>query len=254
MFDFGSMLGSGTVFAQRHRAGNEYILERKPGLLTLLTLGLYTRPWMHIDYPDDTPPAVGRLEADRVRPGQVEARVPESRLRQHARRRRLLGGADRRHVRRRRDSRRRREGALQRSAATDYITDMLMKRREKVLRQWLTAVNPVVDVALGDTGALTFANAAERAGVATPAEAYSVQWARFDNATGAATAVGTASPAAAMTAAAPAGLVDGARDGDYIQVAIGARHAEHPSWATPVTAHFRRAAGRWTLVGLRRLP
>jgi hypothetical protein len=25
-------------------------------------------------------------------------------------------------------------------------------------------------------------------------------------------------------------------------------------WATPVTAHFRRANGRWTLVGLKRLP
>jgi hypothetical protein len=47
-----------------------------------------------------------------------------------------------------------------------------------------------------------------------------VQWARFDNATGVSNAVGTASESAAMTA----------------------------------TAHFRRAAGRWTLVGLQRLP
>jgi hypothetical protein len=33
MFDFGSILGSGTVFAQRHRSGNEYIFEQKPGWL-----------------------------------------------------------------------------------------------------------------------------------------------------------------------------------------------------------------------------
>ena len=123
-----------------------------------------------------------------------------------------------------------------------------------MLRQWLTAVNPVIDVALGDTGTLTFANAAERAGVATPAQAYVVQWARFDNATGTATAVGAASESATMTATAPAALVDGARDGDFIEAAIAARHPEHPAWATPVTAHFRRAAGRWTLVGLKRLP
>ena len=81
-----------------------------------------------------------------------------------------------------------------------------------------------------------------------------MQWARFDNATGAATTVGAASESPAMTAAAPAALLDGARDGDIVQAAIAARHPEHPSWATPVTAHFRRAAGRWTLVGLNRLP
>ena len=62
MFDFGSILGSGTVFAQRHRAGNEYIFEQRPGWLTLATLGLYVRPWMLIDYPD-VPPSVGRIEA-----------------------------------------------------------------------------------------------------------------------------------------------------------------------------------------------
>src|SRR5262249_42125921 len=49
MFDFGSILGSGTVFAQRHRSGNEYIFEQRPGWLTLATLGAYIRPWMRID-------------------------------------------------------------------------------------------------------------------------------------------------------------------------------------------------------------
>src|SRR4029453_8477115 len=40
MFDFGSILGSGTIYAQRHRSGNEYIFEQRPGWLTLATLGL----------------------------------------------------------------------------------------------------------------------------------------------------------------------------------------------------------------------
>ena len=59
MFDFGSILGSGTVYAQRHRAGNEYLFEQKPGWLTLATLGLYVRPWMRIDYPDVPRRSVG---------------------------------------------------------------------------------------------------------------------------------------------------------------------------------------------------
>src|SRR5690606_14575297 len=67
LFDFGSILGSGTGFAQRPRAGNEYLLEWKPGWLTLATLGLYTRPWLHIRYPD-VPPSVGRFEAESFDP------------------------------------------------------------------------------------------------------------------------------------------------------------------------------------------
>ncbi len=38
MFDFGSIMGSGSVFAQVPRAGNEYILEWAPALKTLVTL------------------------------------------------------------------------------------------------------------------------------------------------------------------------------------------------------------------------
>ena len=77
MFDFGSIMGSGTVFAQRHRAGNEYIVEWAPGWLTLATLGLYTRDWMHIDYPD-VPPSVGRFEGRSFDPLTWRPEYPNS--------------------------------------------------------------------------------------------------------------------------------------------------------------------------------
>ncbi len=77
MFDFGSIMGSGTIFAQRHRPGNEYILEWKPGWLTLATLGLYVRPWMLIDYPD-VPPAVGRFEGDAFDPEKWKPEYPNT--------------------------------------------------------------------------------------------------------------------------------------------------------------------------------
>ena len=83
MFDFGSILGSGTVYAQRHRPGNEYMFEQKPGWLTLATLGLYVRPWMTIDYPR-VPRSVGRLEAERFDPLALEAGISQPGLRQHA--------------------------------------------------------------------------------------------------------------------------------------------------------------------------
>jgi len=254
MFDFGSMLGSGTVYAQRHRPGNEYIFEWKPGLATLATLGLYTRPWMHIDYPDDTPKAIGRLEGTAFDPLKWKPEYPNPAF-ENMRADDAFWGAQivagiapaaiRAVVE---------KAAFSDPRATEYMTEVLVQRREKVLKQWLTAINPVVDLALAETGSLTFANAAERAGVATPAQAYLVQWARFDNATGVSTKVGEAATSATMTAAPPAGLLDGARDGDIVEAAIAVRHADHPAWATPVTAHFRRAGGRWALVGLKRLP
>ena len=119
MFDFGSILGSGTVFAQRHRAGNEYIFEQRPGWLTLATLGLYIRPWMPIDYPGRA--AVGRpVRGRRLRPADVEARISEPRVRQHAAGRCVLGGAHRGEVQRRDDPRRwwRRRGTATRRPPT----------------------------------------------------------------------------------------------------------------------------------------
>ncbi len=115
MFDFGSIMGSGTVFAQRHRAGNEYIVEWAPGWLTLGTLGLYTRDWLHIDYPD-VPASVGRFEASALDPDEVAARISQCRVRQHARGRCVLGCADHLEIPRRGCARHRREGAIFRPA------------------------------------------------------------------------------------------------------------------------------------------
>ena len=82
MFDFGSILGSGTATPSATAPATRYILEWKPGWLTLATLGLYTRPWMHIDYPDDTPPAIGRLEATAFDPVRWK---PSTRTRRYRR-------------------------------------------------------------------------------------------------------------------------------------------------------------------------
>jgi hypothetical protein len=41
---------------------------------------------------------------------------------------------------------------------------------------------------------------------------------------------------------------------EFPQVQVSAIHSRFPAWATPVTLHFRRAAGGWSLVGLKRMP
>ena len=64
-----------------------------------------------------------------------------------------------------------------------YLTETLIGRRDKIARAWLTVVNPVVDPILTDE-ALTFDNAAVRAGVAEAPAGYEAEWHTFDNATG----------------------------------------------------------------------
>ena len=247
MFDFGSIMGSGTVFAQRHRAGNEYIVDWAPGWLTLATLGLYTRDWLHIDYPD-VPSSVGRFEGrafdpltwrpeypntafDNMRPDDAfwAARIVSK-----------FSDADIRAIVS--------KARYSDPRATDYITATLIERRDKVLKTWLSGVNPLVDFALCAGGVLTFSNAAVDAGVAAPPAEYRIRWARFDNATGGTTgAVDSAAPG--TRAAAPSEVLAGA---EFVQVDIVSPHPEFETWATPVVVHFRRDAGRWVLVGVRR--
>ena len=191
MFDFGSIMGSGTIFAQRHRPGNEYILEWKPGWLTLATLGLYVRPWMLIDYPD-VPPSVGRFEGDAFDPEKWKPEYPNTAF-DNMRPDDAFWAA--RIVSKFSDAAIRaivEKARYSDPAATEYISATLIKRRDKVLATWLNQVNPVVDVALDATGALTFRNAAVDAKAATAAESYSLRWFRFDNATDTRSDVGEA--------------------------------------------------------------
>ncbi|MFQ5752680.1 MAG: hypothetical protein ACE5HI_11850 [bacterium] len=74
LIDFGSTLGSGSVFAQDPRAGNEYILESKPAIRSFLSFGFWVRPWAKVHYPDY--PAIGRLEGDFFDPQKWKPEYP----------------------------------------------------------------------------------------------------------------------------------------------------------------------------------
>jgi len=251
MFDFGSIMGSGTIYSQRYRAGNEYILEWKPGWLTLATLGLYTRPWLHIDYPP-MPPAIGRFEGDAFDPDEWKPEYPNPAF-ENMREDDAFWAA--RIVSKFSDEAIRavvEKAQFTDPEATRYLTAILIKRRDKVVRRWLTGINPLVDFALTPDGRLTFANAAVEAGVASDAAEYRFAWSRFDNATGEATHAGDAVVAHGRPMQAPAGLASGPGAPGFIQVDIASVHPDHPAWSLPVRVHFRRAGAGWELVGVER--
>jgi hypothetical protein len=248
MFDFGSIMGSGTVFAQRHRAGNEYIVEWPEGWLTLATLGFYTREWLHIDYPD-VPASVGRFEASAFDPASWRPEYPNSAF-DNMRADDAFWAA--RIVSSFRDADIRAIVSKARYSdprATDYIAATLIERRNRVLKAWLMAVNPLVDFELSDAGVLTFGNAAVAAGMATPATSHRVRFARFDNATGSTSGETEMTTNDARVAAPPEVLTS-----QFVRADIVSVHPQFAAWSTPVTVHFRREAGKWSLVGVSRLP
>jgi hypothetical protein len=250
LLDFGSTLGSGSVRAQSRRAGNEFVWESRPTLITMLTLGFYVRPWIRVPYPDI--PAVGRIESTYYRPEQWKADYPNPAFKNATDEDRFWAA---RIVSSFSDDAVRAIVATARftdPAATDYLQKTILERRTKVLRTWLNGTNPLINLALGAGGELTFDNAAEQAGVAKAAERYTIQWSRFDNAAGTHEPFGQEATIASARAQAPADLL--AVTPEYIAVRIRAFHADHPAWSQPLMAYFRRSAGAWTLVGLERNP
>jgi hypothetical protein len=109
-----------------------------------------------------------------------------------------------------------------------------------------------VNFALSGGGELTFENAAVTAGVATePAAGYSVTWARFDNAAGTASAIGTQAAAGGRL---QANVALPTAEGSFIKLQVAAVKPLHQSWTSPVDVYFRRTADGWKLVGVERLP
>jgi hypothetical protein len=256
MFDFGSIMGSGSTTPQAPRAGNEYILEWGPGFKTLATLGLYVRPWILVDYWEGAK-AVGRFEGDFFDPVKWRPEYPNPAFDNMTPEDAFWGArlvakfsneAIRAVVAKARYSE---------PGAAEHIATTLIKRRDKILRAWLTAVNPLVDPFLnGADGGLTFGNAAVEAGIAKPQAEYRFTWSRFDNATGA-----TSQAVEGSLMAPTAGIIEhvvrievpkALLDSPFLRVSVSTIHPDYPAWASPVTFTFRRNGTQWETVGLDR--
>src|SRR6185436_5576813 len=136
------------------RAGNEYILEWKPAFKTLATLGLYVRPWVTVRYPK-TARAVGPFEADFFDPQAWKPEYPNPAFDNMQPEdafwaARLVAQFSDEAI----------EAVVAKAryseaGASAQATATLLKRRDKVLKTWLTGVNPLVDPRLNRNGTLT---------------------------------------------------------------------------------------------------
>jgi hypothetical protein len=251
LIDFGSTLGSGSTVAQKPRAGNEYIWEARPTFITMLTFGLYVRPWIKVKYPEL--PAVGHFEAAYFRPERWKPEYPNPafdnmRADDAFWAARRLASFDDDLIR----------AAVKSARFSDpeadaYLAQTLITRRQKILRHWLNGVLPVADFRLSPEGQLTFSNLAVDVEAAPAADDYRVRWYALDNHTGRTTAFGAESSVKELRADAPRALL--AHPPDYVAVELRGIHARHTAWASPVKVYFRRRPQhQWQLVGVERQP
>jgi hypothetical protein len=246
--DVGSTFGMGANGPHDWDEGFEYSYEGGSSRRRLLTLGLALSPWQTARYADY--PSLGRFEADAFDPRTWKPHTPTRAYIEMladdafwaARR---VGAFDDALIRALVHT-----GSFSDAAAEQHLAALLIERRDKILRAYLPAINPIVNPSLGADGQLRFENAAVAAGVADPPAGYRAAWARFDNATGDSRPLGD--PVVSTTSAIPAPPELPSADGIIISADIRATASDPAAWQRPVRVYFRRSAGAWTLIGLDR--
>jgi hypothetical protein len=248
--DVGSGFGTGALGPHQWDEGYEYLYEGDALLKRLVSFGFYIRPWQTVSYPEF--PEVGRFEGAVFEPDDWRPRVPTAAF---LRARddddfwaalRVMAFTD--------DAIRAvvREGRYGDEEGEEWLARVLMLRRDKIGRTYLTRINPLVEFSLDESGTLRFQNAATRAGFASaPARGYRADWYLFDNDNGQSQALGTATAPEGEGLRLPAAVP---AEASFIRVAVSAVEPPHPSWAVPIDVYFRRSASGWKLVGLERLP
>ena len=247
--DVGSTFGIGANGPHDWDEGWEYTYDGPPALKRFLSFGLAFSPWQTADY--QVLPAIGRFEGDAFDPETWKPHVPSVAYLEMRdddafwAARRVMAFSDEQ-IRAIAST-----GGFSDPRAEKLLADVLIKRRDKIGRAYLTKINPIVDPVLDANGTLTVGNAAVQHRFADPPAGYLAVWSRFDNASGATAPLGE-STSVSTTLTGPATLPSDT--GAIVQVDVSADAPAHPSWKQPVRLHFRRQASGWQLVGLDRLP
>jgi len=245
--DVGSTFGMNNDFHEWDLSW-EHFFETGTTMKRLVSFGFALSPWQTVNYTEA--PSIGKFEGQRFDPRTWRPQTPTTaylELRDDdafwaAQR---VGAFNDEMIRAIVHT-----GEFSDAANEKALADIIIQRRDKILRTYLPAVNPIVSPRL-DGGKLTFDNAAVMARVAESPQTYRASWFEFDNATGNTRAL-LATSSGTTTIEAPSGLP--AAVGGFVGVDISAESTEFPAWRRPVRVYFRRESNDWKLVGLERIP
>src|SRR5262249_45672230 len=248
--DVGSTFGIGANGPHDWDEGFEYFYDGEPSRRRMLSLGFALGPWQTADYTEY--PSIGRFEGESFDPKTWRPHVPTTAYIEMqpddafwaARRVAAFDdGLIRAIVH---------EGRFSDPAAEQYLADVLIQRRNKIARAYLSGVNPLVNPKLSAAGELTFDNAASAAWAADAPSGYAADWRQFDNASGDARPLGQSRSAKASLQA-PRELPSS--PGDIVQIDVTGEGTGHPEWTHPVRLHFSRRPDGGVLVEVHeRLP
>ena len=250
LFDFGSTLGSGSTVAQKPRAGNEYLWEPGPTSKSILTLGLWARPWLRVNYPNY--PSIGNFEADFFQPENWRPEYPNPAFNNMTEEDAFWAA---RIVTAFTDEQIQaivRTGQLTDPKAEEYLVACIIKRRNKVGRYWLNQVNPLDNFGIRDDS-LVFGNASNRSNFVQPGSTfYESQWYTFDNRTKARSPVGPKMQTEMLRLPIRFEAFGGAGSGNdqYALVEIKAVSPNHPKWAKPVFVYLRKRGESLSVIGI----
>jgi hypothetical protein len=183
LIDFGAALGSDSFAPKDARLGHEYFVDLKPTMQQIFTLGLIVPHWARKRYPAFR--SVGHFTAEDFVPERWKPNYPNpafSRMQPDdafwaARQVAAFTDDDIRALVS--------TGKYSDPAAAEYVTQTLIRRRDAIIRSYITRMLPLDHLAVVDDR-LTFTDVAVRAGLALP-RPYSVSWSLYDNRSGSAT-------------------------------------------------------------------
>ena len=246
--DVGSTFGMGANGPHDWDEGWEYLYEGDTTLRRLLSFGFLLSPWQTADYTIYR--SIGRFEGKSFSPEHWKPRVPTAAYVEMRdddafwAARRVMAFNDemiRAIVK---------AGEYSDPAAGRYLADVLIERRDKIGRTYLTRLNPIIDPALDEKGVLTFGNAAVKAGIHAATEQYRAAWFDFNNGTGQTTPLGETQGGQERIPA-PSDLPS--RSGAFVKVELSMASAAN-SAVRPAHVYFRRNPDGWKLVGIERMP
>jgi hypothetical protein len=221
--DFSSAFGSGSdaqrnITPQGLRSGNEYIIDGKPILKALFTLGMWDRSWRKVPY--EVYPEVGRIEGSYFSPekwkpadGFWAARIVA----------RFTDDAVRAIVK---------TGEFEDPVAEKHLADVLIQRRDKVIAHYFGLLNPLDRFRL-DGDRLVFDNRGEEAGLAA-ASGYEYEWSAYDNRTGRTASLGPSRHADSRAIPLPPS------DAEFVMVRLRTS-SPVPAWRKSVDVYVRLA-------------
>ena len=233
LLDFGSCLGSGSIERQSRRAGNEYLVEWSPILKAGLTLGLWDRPWRHVNYPRH--PGVGRFESDYFQPQDWKPEYPNPAFE------RMLPEdafwAVRILMRLNEESIRAvvRTGQLVDAESEEYLVRTLLERRRKIVRHYLAGINTLDEFRVrGRNGSLVleFSDLSLKK-APNRSRTYVHEWFKFDNGTQQSASLGPAASSAGPSIPLPPARPE------FLKVRIRAAGNQEAGESHPVCVYLR---------------